>query len=235
MPALLRLIDDLRRTLSEHTDARNATPMQAYMKSSLPFYGIKTPDRRRLLREVCRRHPIDTTMTLAQTMRALWRDASHREERYCAIELARTGRNARLIDLSLLPVFERFIVEGAWWDYCDDISGNAIAELLRAYPRELKPRLRRWSRGTNIWLRRASFLCQRRMKSGFDAKLMYDCILPSIDAEEFFLRKGIGWALRERAYAAPAEVRAFCRQYGDRLSPLTVREALKRVGPRQRT
>lgn len=68
---------------------------------------------------------------------------------------ARTGRNARRLDLTLLPMFERLNVEGAWWDYCDDISGNAIAALLR------------------------------------------DCIPPSIAADEFFLRPGIGWALRE--------------------------------------
>lgn len=231
MPALLPLIRDLRATLAAHADARNAAPMQAYMKSALPFYSIKTPLRRRLLREVCARHPIETTAALARTMRALWRGATHREERYCAIELARTGRNARLLDLALLPLFERFIAEGAWWDYCDDISGTAIAALLRAHPAAVKPRLRRWSRGRDIWLRRASFLCQRRFGAGFDAALLYDCIGPSIDFDEFFLRKGIGWALRERAYAAPDEVRAFCRAYRDRLSPLTLREALKRIGP----
>ena len=230
MPAHRPLIDDLRRELAAHADACNAAPMQAYMKSALPFYGVKTPERRRLLREVCRRHPLQTTVALAQTMRALWREATHREERYCAIELARTGRNARLMDLRLLPVFEQFIAEGAWWDYCDDLSGEAIAALLRAHPRALKPRLRRWSRGRDIWLRRAAILCQRRIKTGFDAELLYDCILPSLDADEFFLRKGIGWTLRERAYAAPDEVRAFCRAYRDRLSPLTVREALKRIG-----
>jgi len=231
LPALRALINDLRSTLSAHADPRNAAPMQAYMKSSLPFHGIKTPERRRLLREVCRRHPIATKATLAQTMRELWRHATHREERYCAVELACAGGNARLVDLTLLPVFERLIVEGAWWDYCDDISGNAIPHLLREFPSQMKPALRRWSRGSDIWLRRASILCQRRMKAGFDATLLYECILPSIDSDAFFLRKGIGWALRERAYAAPAEVRAFCRNYGDRLSPLTVREALKRIGP----
>lgn len=231
MPAQRALITDLRHTLAAHADRRNAAPMQAYMKSALPFYGIKTPERRRLLRAVCRRHPIGTAAELAQTMRATWRAATHREERYCAIELARTGGNAQLMDLRLLPLFERFIVEGAWWDYCDDISGGAIAQLLHDHPAVMKPALRQWARSAGIWLRRASFLCQRRLKSSFDAKLMYDCILPSIDSDEFFLRKGIGWALRERAYAAPAEVRAFCRKYRDRLSPLTLREALKRIGP----
>jgi 3-methyladenine DNA glycosylase AlkD len=225
------LTEDLRRTLAAHADAGNAAPMQSYMKSSMPFYGIKTPERRCLLRDVCRRHPITTTAALARTMRELWRHATHREERYCAAELASTGSNARLSSFTLLPVFEQFIVDGAWWDYCDDISGNAIARLLDEYPSRMKPLLRRWSRGRDIWLRRAAILCQRRLKAGLDATLLYDCIMPSIDSDEFFLRKGIGWALRERAYAAPAEVRAFCREYGDRLSPLTVREALKRIGP----
>lgn len=231
MPALRALNHDLRKTLAAHADPRNAEAMRAYMKSSLPFYGIKTPDRRRLLRQVCDRHPISTTAALAQTMRELWRHATHREERYCAIELARAGGNTRLVDLTLLPVFEHFIVAGGWWDYGDDISGNEIAHLLKEFPSKVKPVLRRWSRGTNIWLRRAAILCQRRMKAGFDAALLYDCIRPSIDSKEFFLRKGIGWALRERAYTSPAEVRAFCRDHRGRLSSLTLREALKRIGP----
>jgi 3-methyladenine DNA glycosylase AlkD len=80
-------------------------------------------------------------------------------------------------------------------------------------------------------LRRAAMLCQRRMKDGFDAELFYACILPSIGnvrfADDFFIRKGIGWALRERSYAAPDEVRAFLREYDAQLSPLTKREAMK--------
>jgi len=230
MTIVQALIDDLRTTLAAHADARNAAPMQAYMKSALPFFGIKTPERRRMLREVCRRHPIRSIAELAQAMQALWRGATHREERYCAIELARTGGNAKWMDLKLLPIFERFIVEGAWWDFCDDISGGAIAELLRRYPKDMKPVLGRWSNGRDLWLRRAAFLCQRGFRAETDARLLYECLLPSIDSDEFFLRKGIGWALRERAYTAPDEVRAFCRSHADRLSPLTRREALKRIG-----
>lgn len=229
MTANRELIADLRRTLAAHANARNAAPMQAYMKSALPFYGIKTPDRRRLLRLVHRRHPLDAA-ALAQTMQALWRDAKFREERYCAIELARTNGKSAAANTALLPVYEHFIVDGAWWDYCDDLSGNAVADLLRSEPARMKPVLRRWARGNDNWLRRASFLCQRKFKADCDARLLYECILPSVDSDEFFLRKGIGWALRERAYTAPDEVRAFCHEYGHRLSPLTVREALKQIG-----
>jgi 3-methyladenine DNA glycosylase AlkD len=169
-------------------------------------------------------------------MRTLWRTAQYREERYAAMELGRVGAHARLFDLALLPVYEEMIVSGAWWDYCDDISGTALARLLREHPRTMKPVLRRWARGNDLWLRRAAILCQRRMKSAFDAVLFYDCILPSIGggrfAQEFFIRKGIGWALRDRSYDAPDEVRAFLREYDAQLSPLTQREAMKAMARR---
>jgi 3-methyladenine DNA glycosylase AlkD len=225
------LIDALRAALAGHADAAQAGPMQAYMKSALPFHGVPAPLRRRLQAEAVKAHPCADTATLAATMRVLWREATHREERYAAVELARIGRHARLLDASLLPVYETMIVEGAWWDLCDDISGTALPALLQQDPALMKPLLRRWATGPQLWLRRAAMLAQRRLKHEVDAVLLYDCILPSIGegafADEFFIRKGIGWALRERSYQAPDEVRAFCAEYAHALSPLTVREALK--------
>jgi len=231
MTGVARLLDALRASFAEHADAARAPAMQAYMKSAMPYRGIATPLRRELTAAAVRAHPLPDVGSLADAMRTLWRGAQYREERYAALELARTGAHARLFDLSLLPVFEEMIVSGAWWDYCDDISGTALARLLREQPRTMKPQLRRWAQGNDLWLRRASMLCQRRSKQGFDAVLLYDCILPSIGhgrfANEFFIRKGIGWALRERSYDAPDEVRAFLREYDAQLSPLTKREAMK--------
>jgi 3-methyladenine DNA glycosylase AlkD len=109
--------------------------------------------------------------------------------------------------------------------------------LLARHPQVVKPLLRRWARGGDMWLRRAAMLCQRGLgPEAFDAKLLYDTILPSIGqgkfADQFFIRKGIGWALRERSYAAPDEVAAFCREYASQLSPLTQREAMKVIARR---
>lgn len=205
------------------------------MKSALPFYGIEAPLRRRLTTDVVGTHPAPDARALAETMQRLWKTARYREERYAAMELARVGAHAKLLDAALLPLYECMIREGAWWDYCDDISGNAIARLLECHPREIKPLLRRWAKGNNMWLRRAAFLCQRRLKR-VDVKLLYDCVLPSIGAgkfaSEFFIRKGIGWALRERSYQAPAEVIAFCQKHDQQLSPLTKREALRVIALR---
>lgn len=190
------LIDALRVAFVAHVDGAQAGPMQAYMKSALPFFGIAAPLRRQLQGAAVKAHPCADAATLALTVATLWDEATHREERYAAAELARMAPHGRLLDLSLLPMIERMIVEA-----------------------------------NRMWLRRAAMLTQRRLKTDFDPVLLYDCILPSIGngafADEFFIRKGIGWALRERSYRAPDEVQAFCREYAGQLAPLTVREALK--------
>jgi 3-methyladenine DNA glycosylase AlkD len=227
------LIVALRVAFAAHADAAAAVSMQAYMKSALPFHGIAAPLRRQLTRQAVDAHPCADTATLVGTMRDLWRGACFREERYAAVELPRLGRvHPKLVNLELLPLVEEMITTGAWWDLVDDISGNVLARLLERHPNELEPLLRRWARGDDLWLRRAAMLVHRSVdKRAFDAVLLYDTILPSIGqgrfTDEFFIRKGIGWALRERSYAAPDEVRAFCEHYASQLAPLTVREALK--------
>jgi len=232
-----RFVEALCERFAVHADPAIAAPMQAYMKSALPCHGIKAPLRRRLTAELVRTLPLPDTATLTEAMRTLWRQADFREERYAAMELARVGPHRKLLDVSMLPLVEKMIAGGAWWDYCDDLSAGTVAPLLQQDPRTVKPLLRRWARSDNLWLRRAAFLCQRSLKPPhFDAVLLYDCILPSIGdgrfAGEFFVRKGIGWALRSRSYAAPDEVIAFIREYGARLSPLTKREAMKVIGRR---
>ena len=219
--------------MAEAANPQKAVGMQAYMKSAMPFLGIAAPQRRRLTAAVVAAQPLHSEAALADTALALWRAARFREERYAASELANARAHAQHLGLALLPVFEEMIVSGAWWDHCDEISGNGISALLRRWPARIKPVLRRWANGEDRWLRRASFLCQRGLKDGFDAVLFYETVLPSIGdsplAREFFIRKGLGWALRQRAYAAPDEVRAFCAEYRERLSALTLREALRAI------
>lgn len=238
MPAQASLIEALRARFAANADPAAAGPMQAYMKSALPFHGIPAPLRRRLMADAVREHPCPDTATLAATMRRLWREARFREEWYAAQELARVGPHRKLLTPELLPVYEQMIVQSAWWDCCDEISGTALAALYERHPAVLKPLLRRWSTGDDLWLRRAAMLTQRRVKTGFDAPLLYELIEPSLDDPrfngEFFIRKAIGWALRERSYAAPDEVRAWCDANAARLSPLTRREALKALDRRPR-
>ena len=162
-------------------------------------------------------------------MLALWRGAAFREERYAAINLSGLRRAAPFQTLDALPMYEEMIVTGAWWDYVDAIASHRVGPLLRRFPDEMKPLMRAWSRSDDLWKRRTSIICQLRFKSETDLGLLYACIEPSLSSREFFLRKAIGWALRQYAWTDPEEVRRYVAAHERELSPLSKREALKNV------
>jgi 3-methyladenine DNA glycosylase AlkD len=93
----------------------------------------------------------------------------------------------------------------------------------------MRKKMLAWSKSGDMWKRRTSIICQLRFKQNTDLDLLYACIEPSLDSKEFFLRKAIGWALRQHAWTDPAEVKRYVRRNKDRLSPLSIREALKNV------
>lgn len=121
------------------------------------------------------------------------------------------------------------IVTGAWWDLVDSIAAHRLGGLLRVYPEVMKPEMRAWSICDDLWKRRSSILCQLTFKAETDLPLLYQCIEPSLASPEFFLRKAIGWALRQYAWADPHEVLRYVRLKRRELSPLSKREALKNV------
>ena len=232
------LVVALRSALAAQAQPEKAGPMQAYMKSAMPFWGVEAPVRRQVVATVAAQHAVVDAQVLLGTVCELWNHATHREERYAALDLLRRPAQRELMDLRWLPVLRELIVSGPWWDHNDEISGQALPWLLQRYPQQVKPVLRQWALSDQLWLRRAAMLSQRGLKvEQFDAVLLYDCILPSTGssdmAAEFFIRKGMGWALRERSYAAPDEVQAFCDEYRAQLSSLTLREALRVIAKRK--
>jgi 3-methyladenine DNA glycosylase AlkD len=204
--------------------------MQRYMKSIMPFLGVPTPP----LRQVCGKVFAETAYAGPGPWRrevlALWRGARYREERYAALALAGMKRFEAYRTPATLPMWEELITSGAWWDLVDPIATQRLGELLDRYPRLLGPAMRAWSRSENLWKRRSSILCQIKLKKGTDLDLLYDCIAPSLPSPEFFLRKAIGWALRQYAWTDPGEVVRYVRAHERELSPLSRREALKNVG-----
>ena len=93
----------------------------------------------------------------------------------------------------------------------------------------MKPLLRTWANDADMWKRRTAILCQLGFKRDTDLDLLYACIEPSLERREFFLRKAIGWALRQYAWTDPKEVRRYVKANRDRLSPLSIREATKNI------
>ena len=229
MTADRALIAALRRGLRTAADPAKAPAMQKYMKSAMPYYGVPAPALRRVTRDGFASHPLDGVERWTDTVLALWRGAKFREERYAAIELAghRLYRPHQTPDA--LPIYDEMITTGAWWDYVDAVAIHRVGALVSSHPDALKPVMRRWSTDGDLWRRRSSIICQISLRGDADLDLLYGTIEPNLDDKDFFIRKGIGWALRTYAWADPDEVVRYVAANKTRLSPLSQREALKNV------
>ena len=204
-----------------------ARGMQAYMKSAMPYYGLNLPDVRVIARRVLDGAELDCDGWRA-TILDIWRGARRREEWYAALHLLRLKRHRDCLTPDAMPMLEEIVVTGAWWDVVDE-TAHAIGEVLRAHPRKMKPLMRRWSTDPNLWRRRVSIICQLGFKQETDLELLYANIEPNLGDRDFFIRKAIGWALRQYAWTDPKEVARYVHTHASRLSGLSQREALKNI------
>jgi 3-methyladenine DNA glycosylase AlkD len=228
-PADLALVEDARRALAEAADPVKAPGMQAYMKSDMPYLGVYTPAQRRIFRTVFAAHPQPDRQAWEATVRELWWGATFREERYAAIALTGHGRYRGWQDLDTMPLYEDMVLSGAWWDYVDEVAIRRVGPILLAHPGAMVPVMLAWSRDRQLWKRRAAIICQVGAKAATDRGLLRACIMPNLGDRGFFVRKGIGWALREHAKTDPDWVRSFVAEFDGQLSGLSKREALKHL------
>ena len=205
-----------------------AAGMAAYMKSAMPFIGVPAPIVRRTVRELARTHPFSGVEQLLATATDLWGSAHHREERRAAIMLAdsRLGRG----EMRLLPFYALVIQTGQWWDFVDSVAPR-LCELLQNDRGQMEAVLREWSVHPNFWFRRAAIISQLPAKAATDVQLLQDVIEPNLADREFFVRKAIGWALRQHARTDPEWVCSYVSAHEGVLSPLSRREALKHLQP----
>ena len=222
------LVVAVRAALQPAAQPERAPQMQRYMKSAMPYLGVPVPIVRRLTRAAERARPIRSRAALVATVRRLWDGADFREERYAATELLDTASARRLRTMELLPLYRYLIVDGAWWDHVDEVS-HRVAELLAAFPDEMKPVLRAWCTEPDMWLRRSAIISQLGARQATDVELLTDVIEPNLADREFFIRKAIGWALRDYAWTDPDWVRGYVTAHETQLSPLSRRAALRHV------
>ena len=205
--------------------------MRAYMKSAMPFHGVQSAAQQRIWRGVFTRHPLADPESWHETVLALWRDATYREERYAAIALTGVHHYEAWQTLDTIPMYEELIVTGAWWDYVDAIAAHRIGPLLAKYPAAMRRLLRRWSRDDHLWKRRTAILAQLTFKERTDVRLLHACIEPNLGDTDFFIRKAIGWALRQHARTDPDGVAAYVNAHLSLMSGLSRREATKHLAP----
>jgi 3-methyladenine DNA glycosylase AlkD len=220
----------LRAALRDAADPARAPAMQAYMKSAMPYLGISTVPRRALCRELFVGLAWPDSAAWRAEVLGVWRGAKFREERYCAIELSgvRAARGFQRMDA--LPLYEELIVTGAWWDYVDELASRRLYAILVTEPGPMKRAMREWAAGADMWKRRSAIICQLNAKAATDLDLLEAAIAPSLGSKEFFLRKAIGWALRQYARSDPDWVAHYVAAHDSELSGLSKREAMKHIG-----
>ena len=223
------LAAELRARLLEVADPARAPAMQAYMKSAMPYMGVASADMRRTSKAVFAGLEYANADGWRADILAIWRGAQYREEYYTAIELAgmRFARSFQRIDA--LPMYREMIESGGWWDIIDAIAPHRLWDILKAERDVMRKTMLLWAKDDNMWVRRSAILCQLHAKAKIDLDLLYACIEPSISSKEFFLRKAIGWVLRQYARTDHEEVRRYVAANEYRLSPLSKREAMKHL------
>jgi 3-methyladenine DNA glycosylase AlkD len=225
VPATSTLVAHLADAFEGARDGERAVAMAAYMRDQFPFLGIPTPERRRLLRAVVHDTGRPDASTALNQASALWR-RREREFQYAACDLL--ARCEKQLDGGALPVLERLITTKSWWDTVDALAGGVVGPVVQR-DRSLDRAIDEWFDSGNLWLRRTALLHQLHWKAATDADRLFGFCERAASDRDFFIRKAIGWALRQYAYADPGAVLRFVKRHDGELSTLSKREALKHL------
>ncbi|MFD5429605.1 DNA alkylation repair protein [Streptomyces sp. NPDC127084] len=219
------VLDRLTNVYGAAADPVRAAEAAAYMKHVAPFLGLRTPERRALSRSVLKgtARPDEADCT-AVALRC-W-ELPEREYHYFAVDYLRrwVGRCSS----HFLPVVRHLLVTVPWWDTVDTLAAHVVGPLAAADP-ALVSVMDEWIEDDNLWIARTALLHQLRYKGATDTERLFRYCLRQSDHTDFFIRKAIGWSLREYAKTDPDAVRDFVDGARDRLAPLSVREALKNI------
>ncbi|WP_406256705.1 DNA alkylation repair protein [Streptomyces nigra] len=220
------VLERLTAVYGAAADPERAVVMRAYMKDVAPFLGIPSPERRALSRSVLQGTPRpDERDCTAVALRC--RRLPEREYQYFAVDLLR--RHVRRLSSGFLPVARHLVTTVPWWDTVDALAAHVVGGLVAADP-ALTADMDAWIEDDDLWVVRTALLHQLRYGERTDAGRLFAYCLRQSGHPDFFVRKAIGWCLREYAKTDPDAVRDFMEREGGRFAPLSVREALKNIG-----
>jgi 3-methyladenine DNA glycosylase AlkD len=205
---------------------------RAYLKSALHHYGASVPSIRAVAKATARRHPDLPHDQLVALVEALWAEPVHERRMVCVELLDVYCDRLGPPDAALL---ERFLCESRTWALVDGLAATVVGRLVERYP-ELTAVLDRWAADRDLWLRRSAMLALliplRQGRGDFDRFGRYaDAML---DEGEFFVRKAIGWVLRDTGRKRPDLVYEWLLPRAARASGVTIREAVKPLTEGQR-
>lgn len=232
------MVSKLKEIFSAHVLAHpecttGSVQAARYMRNKFTFYGIKAPERRLLQKQFLDAHKdvLRERNVLMSLVKQLWAE-EQRELQYVGVELVRQFRSELLGSSQeefdeITSFAEGLVTSKSWWDTVDALSYPVVGYFVGERKQFGEPVMKKWINADNMWMRRVAILHQLGMKHRTDEQLLYAFCLARSHEAEFFIRKAIGWALREYAKSNKEGVKLFVSKNKDRLSPLSKREALK--------
>lgn len=215
---------ECRAALTPLADPDRAAPMRAYMQERFPFLGIGTPQRRAALRSALAAAKGLDARALLAAADGLWA-LPEREYHYAAIDLL--TRYRKKLGVAELPALLALVRRQAWWDTVDALAAVVGAVVRRE--RGAQTVMDDCLRDPDLWVRRVAMLHQKGWKADTDTARLFAYARALAPETDFFIRKAIGWALRDYAWHDPDAVRAFLAAEPGRFSSLTLREAGKHL------
>lgn len=215
-------LQKLYKTFEQHRNKDNADGQKAYLKNQFEFYGIKTNDRRALFKQFLKENGLPEYNDLKPIIEALWY-RPERECQHCALELAEKYIQQAGIDF--IYFIEYMICNKPWWDTVDMIATHIVADYFKRFTLFKLFFGQKWIKSDNIWLQRTAILYQLKFKGNTNHTLLFRYINEVKDSDEFFIKKAIGWALREYSKTKPELVLEFIKNTN--LKSLSKTEGLK--------
>ena len=223
--SILEKIEELRKVFDANRNKEDAHHMEAYMKNHFKMYGIKATPRRQLSKffiDYCKSYPQSFKVEIARILHGY----PERELHHVAQELLGKGykRNIAVDDIHWIT---EFITTNSWWDSVDFVAPQLAGAYFLKYPEKRQEICDEWINSDNIWLIRSAILFQLKYKERTDLDFLFTIILKTCHIKEFFINKAIGWILRDNSRRIPEEIKAFVKAHGEKLSPLSKKEALR--------
>lgn len=217
---------EVRETLRQAADPQRADAMAAYMKNRFAFFGIPTPERRNMIKpligSIGRAPEAGWLMEMAGS---LW-GFDERECQYVATDLL--VRHAGHIDAAHEGHVARLIRSKSWWDTVDPLAARVYGDLMGRSP-ALLPVMHAYAEHEDLWLRRVAILHQLHYGPATDVQRLDEVLCANLAHPDFFVRKAMGWALRQYARTDAGWVRDWLNIHRRQISPLTYREASKHL------
>ena len=232
---MINIIEEFR----QHKNEENAEKQAAYLRHQFEFIGLKTPERRLLAKDFLKEKKADKQIDW-ELVFEFW-NLPEREFQYLALDYLHQMKKWLIFDD--MEKIKKLTVSKSWWDTVDALD-ELVGHLLLtgrkqatendsiAYE-QVKTLVKEWAQAENFWIRRIAIDCQLSFKNQTDLELLsYNIeknLLGSSFADEFFITKAIGWALRDLAKTNSAWVIKFIEEHENKMAKLSIREASKHL------